>query len=191
MGWDGSTSEKSDSDCEKIAQNFYQGPGIIFRHGPNLSLNPSHIITVNNPQSLEITILFTMRFLFLSDWQIWRRWRTKPRALRSHFAIDQSEASILTFVQSEVTFCNRWDKWLRGLSSIIHMSGPVSLPETPGRGYYQVSAAIIPGSRSLLYWVWWASWLNQWTHNVHNHAISLDCLNLKWYCFVAFVQVNK
>ena len=36
---------------------------------------------------------------------------------------------------AEVTFCNRWDKWLRGLSSIIHMSGPVSLPETPGRGY--------------------------------------------------------
>ena len=30
--------------------------------------------------------------------------------------------------RAEVTFCNRWDKWLRGLSSIIHMSGPVSLP---------------------------------------------------------------
>ena len=70
VGWDGSTSEKSDSDCEKIAQNFYQSPSIIFRHGPNLSLNPSHIITVNNPQSFEITILFTMRFLFLPDWQI-------------------------------------------------------------------------------------------------------------------------
>ena len=69
VGWDGSTSEKSDSDCEKIAQNFYQSPSIIFRHGPNFSLKPSHIITVNNPQSSEITILFTMCFLFLSDWR--------------------------------------------------------------------------------------------------------------------------